>query len=355
MGIKNLNKLLRKHCPQVMVPAHLSEYSFKKIAIDVSLYLCKFKLVAGPRWLSCFINLVACLRKNEVHCVFVYDTGCVKEKLAERKDRADKRAALKDRIATLDGALHQYHLTNEIAPCLVELYKRRRTTNQAPRRLLSTQPMVDMNYVEHAIDRMKNQVIELSPRDFAKSKELFDILKVPYFDAPMEAENMCADLCKRGIVDAVLSEDTDVLAYGAPVFISKLNTSDGTCVVVKYDELLDGLMLESDQFLDLCIMCGTDYNKNIFRVGPEKAYKLIQEHDSIEGVERGTPHDTSILNHERGRSLFRDYDKHPLTSIPFCGAPDFLKLQEFVFRNNLRCSVEGLKQAFLHNTVEFVD
>ena len=35
MGIHNLNKLLRKHCPDIFETIHLSEYAYKKVAVDV--------------------------------------------------------------------------------------------------------------------------------------------------------------------------------------------------------------------------------------------------------------------------------------------------------------------------------
>ncbi len=41
MGIKNLNNLLRKNCPLVFEEIHLSEFSFSKVAVDISLFLCK--------------------------------------------------------------------------------------------------------------------------------------------------------------------------------------------------------------------------------------------------------------------------------------------------------------------------
>ena len=96
-------------------------------------------------------------------------------------------------------------------------------------------------------------------------------------------------------------------------------------------------------------MCGCDYNKNIFRVGPEKAYKYIQKYSSIEGIAANTKLDVSILNHVRGRELFRDYEKVAY-KIKYCGTPDFQKLEEFIFKNNIRCSVEGLKKSFVHQT-----
>ena len=80
MGISCLHKFLRKNCPEVYQEIHLSKYAFKKIAIDISLYLFKYKTIFGDRWISAFINLVSCMRRNNIHCVFIYDTGSPPEK-----------------------------------------------------------------------------------------------------------------------------------------------------------------------------------------------------------------------------------------------------------------------------------
>lgn len=39
-----------------------------------------------------------------------------------------------------------------------------------------------------------------------------------------------------------------------------------------------------DEFIDLCIMCGCDYTKNIGGIGPVKAFKFIKEHGDIESI-----------------------------------------------------------------------
>ncbi len=42
--------------------------------------------------------------------------------------------------------------------------------------------------------------------------------------------------------------------------------------------------MSMDQFIDLCIMCGCDYTKNIGGIGPVKAFKFIKDCETIEGV-----------------------------------------------------------------------
>ena len=39
-----------------------------------------------------------------------------------------------------------------------------------------------------------------------------------------------------------------------------------------------------DQFIDFCILCGSDYTQTIGGIGPVRAYSLIQEAKTIEGV-----------------------------------------------------------------------
>ena len=353
MGINNLNKFLRNNCPHIYEEIHLSEYSYKKIAIDISLYLCKFKTVCGDNWLNAFINLIACLRRNEVHCTFIYDSGAPPEKDLERKERAAQREKIIQKVTVLEEAFDKYQMTNEIDSILIDLYNKRKD-KQEPKRLLQKKNNINMKLVEESIKKMRSHILNISYDDFQLTKKLFDILNVPYYNAPLEAETMCSDLCKRELVDAVLSEDTDVLAYASPIFLSKINTKNETCIRINYDLMLESLNLKCEQFLDLCIMCGTDYNKNIFRVGPEKAYKYILDHYNIEGIAKNTSLDISILNHIRGRELFRDYEKLDII-IPYCGSPEFNKLSEFIAKHNIYISLEYLKKSFIQNTTIIFD
>lgn len=353
MGINSLNKFIRNNCPEVYEQIHISEYSFKKVAIDISLYLCKFKTIYGDDWLSAFLKLITCLRKNEVHCVFIYDSGAPPEKEKERQDRREQREKTRKKVSKLEYDLDQYHLTSEISNDLLELWERckKSSKSKVKQRLLNdkNKNIIDMSFIEDKVKKMRSQILEITTKDFDKTKELFNILNVPYYNAPLEAETMCSDICKRELVDAVLSEDTDVLAYGAPVFISKINTTNGICVRINYENLLKKLELKSQEFLDLCIMCGTDYNKNIFRVGPEKSYKYIKQYSSIENIANNTKHDISILSHKRGRELFTKYEQKDV-KINYCGVPDFKKLVKFIDENGIECNINYVRDAFVKQT-----
>lgn len=353
MGINSLNKFLRNNCPEVYECIHISEYSFKKVAIDISLYLCKYKIICGNKWLAAFINLVACLRKNEIHCVFIYDSGAPPDKAAERAERAENREKIENKVYVLEEALEKYHMTGEIDPILIELNNKKE--QKSSKRLLRREnnEKINMIEIESKIQKMRSYILNISSEDFALTKKLFTILEVPYYDAPMEAETMCVDLCKRGFVDAVLSEDTDVIAYDCPIFLSKIDTTNQTCIRIYPSAIKESLQLQSNELLDLCIMCGTDYNKNIFRVGPEKAYKYILQYRSIEGIAANTSLDVSVLKHTRVRELFTQYEQYQIDTVPYCGIPNFQALKEFVFKHNICLDVDGLRKAFIHDVLIF--
>lgn len=355
MGIKSsFNSFLRDTCPEIFEPIHISEYSFMKVAIDISLYMHKFKAVCGDRWLSAFINLIASLRRNEIHCVFIFDGCAPPEKLGEQAKRRNTREKLDQNLFELEEAFSDYIKTGIVAKCLFDLYER----SQSPKRLLSKRTdKIDMNWIEKKIEQKRGQLYTVTQEDFENAKELFRILQVPYYTAPEEAEKMCAAACIAGYVSAVLSEDTDVMAYGAPVFLTKIDTGSDTCVRITHSKVLECLELNKEQFLDLCIMCGTDYNPNIPKIGSKSAYKRIIQHGGIDQIATETALDTSVLNHKRVRQLFTEFEieNSVLFKIPFCGTPDFSSLEKFISMHKIHINIDKLRMNFTHNVVVFED
>jgi 5'-3' exonuclease len=353
MGIKNFNKFLREKSPNVFEKIHLSEYAFKKVAIDISLYLFKFKAIFADKWLSAFINLISSLRRNEIHCVFIYDGKAPPEKDLEREKRKADKEKLQKQVYDLQQALDHYHQTGFVENILQELYNKGKHS-PSNKRLLgeqSTKSSIDMNWVEEKIQQKSKQIIDICAEDFEFTKNLFDILNVPYYTAPTEAEKMCSKLCIDGIVDAVLSEDTDVIAYGTPSFLSKIDTRTDVCVKITNTSMLKELNFDSqEQLLDLCIMIGTDYNDNIFKVGPHTAYKQIITHKNIETLEKNGL-DVTILKHKRVRELFTQFDDYGITSIPYCGYPDFERLKQFNSQHKLDINIEKLVKDFTRDIV----
>nr|XP_020471779.1 probable flap endonuclease 1 homolog isoform X2 [Monopterus albus] len=115
--------------------------------------------------------------------------------------------------------------------------------------------------------------------------KLLELLGVPVVKAPGDAEALCAQLVKRGTVDAAASEDMDTLPFGASFLIRHLNAKrDSNVIEYSLTKLLDKLNITHKEFVDLCILLGCDYCDKITGLGPKKALTLIQKHHTIENV-----------------------------------------------------------------------
>jgi flap endonuclease-1 len=169
----------------------------------------------------------------------------------------------------------------------------------------------------------------------------------------MEAEAYSSYLSIHNKVDAVLSEDTDVLAYGSPIFLTKIDTLNDTVVYINYQKMLNELDMTNEMFLDLCIMLGCDYNSNIPKVGPEKSFSLIKKYKNIDNIDE-IKNNIEILNHIRVRKLFEIPQKIDF-DVPYCGIPNFEKVSEFLFKNNLHFNISKLKRNLGESQLIFIE
>jgi flap endonuclease-1 len=345
MGIKGLTKFLRETYPSLFKTIHLSEYRYEKICVDTSLYVCNYKALHGDNWINAIIKLVVCLRENDIHPNFVYDSGFPPEKEKERKKRWDARTEADERVTCLENAIEKYNLTGEIEPILYEFQtKKKLESKRIMRNKNDNNTSLNITAIESTVKKMRKQLFTIGPEDFDLTKKVFDTMNVPYINAPMEAEACCSDLCIQNKCLAVLSEDSDVLCYGANVFLCKINTSNSTCQRVLYSDLLEATGFTKEQFIDFCIMCGCDYNQNIPKIGPKKSFALIEKYKSIEKIAE-TGIDVSILNHKRSRELFSDYVRCNF-KVNYCGFPDFDKFNILCFQKNIKMDIQSIKNSF---------
>lgn len=346
MGIQGLSKFLRDKYPQVIEVCHLSEFAYKKIAVDLSVYLYKYMAVNNKNsrpnaWLQSFLSLVSVLRKNNIHCIFIYDGKAPKQKEKEQQRRKDDRDKRELKMHELEIAMDNYRDFGRIDKALQDFIDRR---SKKFKKLIGEG--INMKLVEKDVEEyLKGNVPSVTKEQVDTTKRLFTILKIPFCTAPEEAEAMCSKLARINKVEAVLSADTDILTYSSPKFLFDINTKDQTCSLIEINNLLKEMEWTRKQFIDFCIMCGTDYNKNIKGIGPAKAYSLMNEYGSLEKIEEETELDTSILDFREVRKLFY-YPKSKKIDIPYCGKPNFTKLREFLTANNIHTYDETIEKSF---------
>lgn len=143
---------------------------------------------------------------------------------------------------------------------------------------------------------------------------LIQAMGLPFIQAPSEGEAQAAHMAERGDVYIVGSQDYDSLLFGAPRVVRNLAITGkrklpkkNIYVEVEPEEIdlekeLERLGLSHKQLVEIGIMCGTDYNAGLQKVGPKTAFKLIREKGDLESIlaDRGE----TIEHFERIREFF---------------------------------------------------
>jgi DNA excision repair protein ERCC-5 len=117
-------------------------------------------------------------------------------------------------------------------------------------------------------------------------KELLRLFGIPYIDAPAEAEAQCAFLNQKGLVDGVISNDSDVFLFGA-VRVYR-NVFDQKRYVEKYDSsyLESGLGLSRERLIILAMLLGSDYTDGVNGIGIVNALEILSAFpNGIKGLE----------------------------------------------------------------------
>ena len=113
-------------------------------------------------------------------------------------------------------------------------------------------------------------------------------MRIPYIIAPYEADAEIAFFSRTGIVDAVISEDSDTLCYGCPCTLFKLS-DNGCCKCVHLVDIFTNPTIHMtnwncDLFELMCVLSGCDYLPNLPKVGLKTAKKYIDNGKTIEGT-----------------------------------------------------------------------
>jgi exonuclease-1 len=118
---------------------------------------------------------------------------------------------------------------------------------------------------------------------------------IPYVVAPYEADAQLAYLERNHLVDAILTEDSDLLVFGCKNVLYKLDVVDNTVISICRDHF-GSITTSSDpnsvsfygwsdtQFRAMAILSGCDYLSSIPGVGLKTANSLLRKWKTAEQV-----------------------------------------------------------------------
>jgi len=250
MGVSGLLQLLKP----VQRPAHLQEFRGKKVAVDAMCWMhrgavsCAVELALGEDtdgFLRYFLSMVVLLQGNGVTPVVVFDGASLPGKAAEEQHRRSRRQEAHEKVLELlDGG-------------------------QRGRR--------DSEVVAQA-----RMAIKITPEMIARLIAALKQFGVKLLVAPYEADAQLAFLCATGEVAAVITEDSDLLPFGCPKTLLKLDRFGGASLIDLSALATPKAALAPDKkrkpekdivkaletwtvpmLVDLCVLGGCDYTRQV--------------------------------------------------------------------------------------------
>tara|TARA_Y100001970_G_C14009562_1_gene737674 strand:+ start:60 stop:875 length:816 start_codon:yes stop_codon:yes gene_type:complete len=239
MGIKKLGPYLRKHNLGVSTKT-LEDYANLTMCIDVPILMYRFK-ASTQDVLPYFQLQLQQLRDHHIQPIYVFDGKPPKCKDQELQ----KRQAIK--------------------------------TNMKKKVNDTTLPIFERILASERVSSIP------TGNDYMRLKTWLTEQNVTWIVAEADAEKACALLTMEKKADVVLSEDFDTLAYGGVKLLTGYSVyKKKPMLEYNLTTILASMQFTHNEFVDFCILCGSDLAMKIKNVGPSKARMLIAAHRSIE-------------------------------------------------------------------------
>lgn len=191
----------------------------------------------------------------------------------------------------------------------------------------------------------------LAKASFAKSVDVtpqmaYDVacalkpLGVNVVVAPYEADAQLAYLSRNGLVDVVISEDSDLLVYGCKRVLYKLDPKTEKGQEIRYQDVFSCTQfsrLTADTFLLAAVLSGCDYVPSLDKIGIKSAIALAAKAEGL--LSRSGISVTSLEFLKKLKMLIR-----------LSGIPDEVIGDDFV--GNVRMALWTFKHQVVFNTQE---
>ena len=295
MGIKHLNKFLRVECAKSITCMDMKELANKTIVIDISIYMYKYQ--TDGTLIENIYLMLSLFKYYSIIPIFIFDG----------KPPIEKRELLKQRYIDKVVAEAEY---NRLSALL----------EQESSMLAS----VDKGDLVYEMELLKKKIIYLTKKQISNVETLIHAFGATYYDAPNEADELCALFVLKNKAWACMSEDMDMFVYGVPRVIRYFSLLNHTIVLYNISSILQELKMTQKEFSEVCILSGTDYNLSSRQVVVGHGSLL---HDSI--------------------WLFKQYKSYCYTD----GFYDWL-LKENLIINDEYASLNHIYQMFVNETAE---
>ena len=249
MGIRGLGGFIKWKIPGARKAIRWTAHADKTWAVDCSCLLYKAN-GAGLSALTVIASLIVRMRRAGITPIFIFDGRTTVAKTDVVEQRRAVRVATHKQMADLRTEIESGDL--------------------------SVLEVADAE--KRCADLQKKAPVVTSGEKDALKKFLY-AAGVLFVTASGEADDVLAYLCRQGLAQGVVSTDMDMLARGVPLLIVPETTDASVLTEISLGEVLLGLGLRYEQFVNACMLMGSDYSS--------KKWVSIEPRQAVEMARRG--------------------------------------------------------------------
>lgn len=257
MGIRGLAGLIRWRAPHarsiINWGSSSSRYAGQRWAIDASCLL--FRARAAKLDIPTVIaGLIVRLRRAGIEPVFVFDGKPPPAKDSVVKHRCEVRESVKREIEEI-----------------------RTAAAAAAGAGTEAEPVT-----EEQIAALEAKIPVITTQDRNEIKRLLYAAGVLGITASGEADDLLGYLARTGQVHAVVSTDMDMLARGVRVLVQPETPDAGMLTELSLVDVLAALKLTYRQFVDACMLMGSDYTpREVRTLAPPAAISAVHRGEML--------------------------------------------------------------------------
>lgn len=132
---------------------------------------------------------------------------------------------------------------------------------------------------EHRCTVLQKKAPQVTHSDKDDLKKFLYAAGVLFITPTGEADDALAYLCRTGEIQAVVSTDMDMLARGVPLLVVPETADASVLTGITTAVVLDGLRLTYSQFVDACMLMGSDYSG--------KGWQSVMPAAAVDAARRG--------------------------------------------------------------------
>ena len=111
---------------------------------------------------------------------------------------------------------------------------------------------------------------------------LLRLFGLPYITAPMEAEAQCAELVHLGLVDGIVTDDSDIFLFGGTRVYKNMFNAAKFVECYLLSDLEKEYALDRHKLIRFAHLLGSDYTEGIPGVGPVTALEILTDFSDLQ-------------------------------------------------------------------------